>query len=89
MSMDLRIPMGLMFSLIGIILAAFGLATRSDTALYERSLGINVNLWWGVVLLIFGQVIFQMGRRTLKQQVDSPPPRQNKVLAAGRKRRKQ
>ena len=41
MNLDLRIPMGLMFTLVGIILAAFGLATRSNAALYERSLGIN------------------------------------------------
>jgi hypothetical protein len=54
MSLDLRIPMGLMFTLVGIILVAFGLATNGNTELYARSLGINANLWWGFVLLIFG-----------------------------------
>ncbi len=62
MNLDLRIPMGLMFTLVGIILTAFGIATRSNTELYARSLGINANLWWGIVLLIFGQIMFQMGR---------------------------
>ena len=43
MNLDLRIPMGLMFSIVGIILTAFGLATRNDVALYARSLGINAD----------------------------------------------
>jgi hypothetical protein len=52
--LDLRWPIGMMFSLIGVLLAIYGAATRSDTALYERSLGININIIWGIVLLIFG-----------------------------------
>jgi len=53
MSLDLRIPMGLMFSLLGIILTGFGLATNGSL-IYNASLGINVNKWWGLVLLVFG-----------------------------------
>ena len=52
MQLDLRLPMGLMFTAFGALLTGFGLV--SDAALYERSLGINVNLWWGLVLLAFG-----------------------------------
>lgn len=52
MKLDLRLPIGLMFTIYGAILVVFGLA--SDQAIYERSLGINVNLWWGLVLLAFG-----------------------------------
>ena len=52
MNFDLRYPVGLMFSLFGALMTVFGLV--SDAKLYERSLGININLWWGVVLLIFG-----------------------------------
>jgi hypothetical protein len=74
MNLDLRIPMGLMFSFVGIILAAFGLATRSTPALYEKSLGINMNLWWGIVLLLFGQIMFHMGRRANRQLQKLPPP---------------
>lgn len=86
MTLDLRIPIGLMFSLLGIILAAFGLATRGTSALYERSLGVNANLWWGIVLLIFGQTIFQLGRRTLNQRQNSAPGKSGKGPAARRKR---
>jgi hypothetical protein len=54
MGLDIRWPIGLMFTLIGALLAVNGLITNSDTEMYQRSLGININLIWGVVLLIFG-----------------------------------
>jgi hypothetical protein len=63
MSLDLRIPMGLMFTLTGAILTAFGLATRDRADLYARSLGIDANLWWGAVLLLFGITMLVLGRR--------------------------
>jgi len=52
--LDLRLPMGLMFSLVGVILAVYGALTASDENLYKGSLGININFWWGLVLLVFG-----------------------------------
>ncbi len=61
MKLDLRLPIGLMFSIIGTLLFLFGLA--SDPAIYQRSLGINVNLWWGLVLLVFGLVMLWLMRR--------------------------
>jgi hypothetical protein len=73
MNLDLRLPMGLMFSFVGIILTGFGLATNHDAALYAKSLGINANLWWGIVLLIFGMIMFQLGRRGQKRLASLPP----------------
>jgi hypothetical protein len=64
MKLDLRLPIGLMFTIFGILLVGFGLT--SDPAIYQRSLGVNVNLWWGVVLLVFGLVMLGLvmrGRR--------------------------
>ncbi len=52
MSLDLRIPIGLLFGMLGALLMAYGLV--SDPAIYQVSLGINVNLWWGLVLILFG-----------------------------------
>lgn len=72
MSLDLRIPMGLMFSLLGIILGGFGLATN-NSVIYNASLGINVNKWWGLVLLIFGITMYILGRRGQKRQASLPP----------------
>jgi len=52
--LDLRWPIGLMFSLIGALLVLYGAATNSNREMYANSLGININLNWGIVLLIFG-----------------------------------
>jgi len=62
MKLDPRIPTGMLFSLIGTILAAFGFATRTHSELYVKSLGIDGNLWWGLALLAFGVVSLLLGR---------------------------
>jgi hypothetical protein len=56
MNVDLRFPLGLLFIVFGVLLTVFGLFT--DRATDERSLFINVNLWWGLVMLLFGCVMF-------------------------------
>jgi hypothetical protein len=61
MNLDLRYPIGLMFSIDGALLTAFGL--MSDKSIYDRSLGINVNLWWGMALLAFGVVMLAFAIR--------------------------
>jgi hypothetical protein len=73
MSLDLRIPMGLMFTFTGLILTVFGMRTRANADLYAKSLGINVNLWWGLVLLVFGLTMFLLGRRGQKRLAEEPP----------------
>ncbi|MDP4282523.1 MAG: hypothetical protein Q8867_10300 [Bacteroidota bacterium] len=60
MGLDIKLPIGLMFSIFGIILTIFGLCTLNDTALYERSLGINVNLWSGIFMMIFGGIMLTL-----------------------------
>ena len=52
MQLDLRLPIGFMFTIVGLALVGYGLT--SDPAIYQRSLGININLWWGLVSLAFG-----------------------------------
>jgi hypothetical protein len=49
MGLDIRFPIGMMFTLIGLLLTASGFFNPDKT-----SLGININLIWGVALLIFG-----------------------------------
>jgi hypothetical protein len=61
MRLDIRLPIGLMFTLLGVLLVVFGLT--ADKTVFQRSLGINVNLWWGIVMLLFGVVMFLLGRR--------------------------
>ncbi len=61
MGIDIRLPIGLIFAVVGILMIAFGVA--SGSAIYQRSLGINVNLYWGLVLLAFGVIMALLGRR--------------------------
>jgi hypothetical protein len=57
MGLDIRLPIGMMFSLLGAILVIYGLATSGDTDMYKSSLDTNINLWWGLVLFVFGAVM--------------------------------
>jgi hypothetical protein len=68
MNFDLRLPIGILFSLYGIVLVIFGALSNKD--LYARSLGYNVNLWWGLVLLVFGALMLFGALRGRK----TPPP---------------
>jgi len=70
MKLDLRLPIGLMFSIFGVMLVGFGIV--SDAAIYQRSLGINVNLWWGVVLVVFGLVMLGFALRARGAARGSP-----------------
>lgn len=66
MGLDIRIPMGAMFVILGGIVTAFGV--MSDPTIYaEHSLGININIWWGLVLLLFGGVMLGLAWRASKQ----------------------
>jgi multisubunit Na+/H+ antiporter MnhG subunit len=61
MGLDIRLPIGLLFSVLGLLLAVFG--ALSAKGIYQRSLGLNVNLGWGLVLLVFGIVMVLLGNR--------------------------
>ncbi len=69
MNLDLRIPMGLMFLLVGAILSIYGLATQGSP-IYEKSVGLNINLIWGIVMLVFGGIMFLLGRRGQSRPVE-------------------
>ena len=61
MKLDVRLPIGLMFTIFGLPLALFGLVAAP--AISQRSLGVNVNLWWGLVLLLFGAAMLWLAWR--------------------------
>ena len=69
MNLDVRLPIGLMFTMFGVILTGYGLV--ADSAIYRPSLGINVNLWWGLVLLGFGVVMFAFAMRARTARHDA------------------
>ncbi len=57
MGLDIKIPIGAMFTIFGLLLVIFGLATNGDAELYKRSMDININLWTGAFMLVLGVVM--------------------------------
>ena len=72
MRLDVRFPIGGMFSILGALLTLYGIT--SDRAIYARSLGINVNLWWGLVLLAFGLVMLGLAVKAARRSSSEPTP---------------
>ena len=72
MGIDIRLPLGGLFLLLGAILLIYGAV--SEPSLYQQSLGINVNLYWGVVLLAFGALMFVLSRRGAHAAVRAAAP---------------
>jgi len=64
MNLDIRVPLGMLFAILGVLLAGYGAA--SDASIYQKSLGYNVNLVWGLVLLVVGLVTLWLGRRGVR-----------------------
>lgn len=67
MEVDIRLPMGFMFTILGALLTIFGLLTSADEALYSRSLGVNVNLWSGLLMLLFGGLMLIYAYKSKKK----------------------
>ena len=54
MGLDIRWPIGLMFTFIGVLLTGYGAVNRAASVTSIDGQEIDINLWWGVVLLVFG-----------------------------------
>ena len=65
MDLDVRVPVGLMLAIMGAMLALYGIA--GDRAVYARSLGININAIWGVVLFATGSVLLLLARSAARR----------------------
>ena len=61
--LDIRRPIGWLFTALGALIGGHGLLTAGDVARYARSGGLNVNLWWGLVMLVFGLAFLVLARR--------------------------
>jgi len=70
MGLDIRIPIGLMFGIIGLLMVVYGALTGSSP-MYDRSLGMNVNLWWGALLVVFGGLMLWFGRKGQGRSAES------------------
>jgi len=70
MGIDIKIPIGLLFSLLGILLTIFGLVTSSQD-IYSKSLNINVNLWVGAVMVVFGAIMLISAKGFLRKKKEN------------------
>jgi hypothetical protein len=61
--LDIRLPIGGLFVVLGVLVGGYGVATGGDTARYAVSEGININLWWGLVMLVFGLLMLAVSAR--------------------------
>jgi hypothetical protein len=82
MGFDIRLPIGYLFSILGVLLALYGLMTNG-AAFYQRSLGININLSWAVVLLVFGLLMAYFGKRSQARMRQEIPNRALQGAAPG------
>jgi hypothetical protein len=73
MGLDIRLPLGLIFLIIGGLLAGYGIFTHGSD-IYAKSMGDNLNLFWGILMFVFGLVMYVVGRRQ-KWQNDPVNPR--------------
>ena len=64
---DIRFPIGLMFTILGVLITIFGFVTMSNTEMYRQSLDINVNIIMGILMLIFGLIMLFMAVRKKKK----------------------
>ena len=58
---DLRRPTGFLFSLLGLILLVYGLFNPAARAPLDAD--VNVNLWTGLTMLIFGGCLLWLSFR--------------------------
>ncbi|MDF1501773.1 hypothetical protein [Roseisolibacter sp. H3M3-2] len=79
-TLDLRYPIGGLFVVLGALLAGYGAMTNGDAVMYGRSTGVNVNLWWGLVMLVTGVLFLWLARRG-----SGPPTRSAEGLATERR----
>lgn len=68
-SLDLRLPIGGLFVILGALLMGYGLVTASNTEQYARSGGLNINLWWGLVMLVTGALFLLLARRGARAEL--------------------
>jgi len=76
-ALDVRWPIGALFTALGLLLAAYGLGTTGNPSQYASSVSVNINLWWGLVMLLFGVIVLLgawRGSRTFHRGLGAASP---------------
>ena len=70
MGVDIKLPIGLMFSILGVIITIHGFLTSTNAEFYKKSLDININLWAGLFMLAFGIIMLALSKKLKKPKAD-------------------
>ena len=70
MGLDIKIPIGLMFTIFGLLLTIQGFMTNGDEIYVIKSLGYNINLWSGFSMLAFGLLMLFLSYLTKKKNTE-------------------
>jgi hypothetical protein len=70
--LDIRLPIGGLFVVLGLILVGYGIVTNADAEQYARSMSVNINLWWGLVMLVFGGLMLLLARSSRRDASAHP-----------------
>ena len=65
MGLDIRWPIGIIFTIYGIMLILYG--AWADPEIFQRSLGVNIDVWWGAVMLVFGLLMSGLAWRASRR----------------------
>ncbi len=66
MGLDIRLPIGIIFTIYGAILIIYGLVV--DPAIFVNSVGVNIDIWWGGAMLVFGLVMAYLAYRASRHE---------------------
>jgi hypothetical protein len=66
MGLDIRLPIGIIFTIYGAILIIYGAV--ADPAIFVNSLGVNIDVWWGAGMLLFGLVMWTLAFRATRRK---------------------
>ncbi len=64
MGLDVKLPIGLLFTIFGILLVIYGFT--SDPSIYTKSFGLNINLRWGALMLAFGLIMLFLSDKKIR-----------------------
>ena len=65
MGLDIRLPIGIIFTIYGIILIAYGAAANPE--IFRSSMGVNIDTWWGLAMLVFGLIMGVLALRAARR----------------------
>ena len=76
MGLDIRFPIGIILTIYGLVLAIYGVVADpavpvSDPAIAENVVQVNIDMWWGAAMLLFGLFMGALALRASRRNQQS------------------